>query len=162
MTESIQFVRASEYDAAAIVELRREIWASTYRGIYPDSMIDEFDFAWHREKELERIRRPDYDVYLIVRDGRRIGYLTMRRAERIALQSLYILEAYQHQGIGRKAFDFIIGYCRKSGASAFTCQCAPENWNARGFYERMGGRVVGEDLDNAERWTNSVTYRFDV
>lgn len=162
MPETIQFVPASESDAASIVELRREIWASTYRGIYPDSMIEAFDSAWHREKELLRIRRPDYAVYLIVRGGLRVGYLTMRKAERITLQSLYILAAHQRQGIGKKAFDFIMRYCAKNGARSFTCQCVPENWNARRFYERMGGRIVGEDLDNAESWTNSVTYRFDV
>ena len=37
-----------------------------------------------------------------------------------------------------------------------------ENLNARSFYERMGGKVIGQDLTNEERWQNSVTYRFTL
>ncbi len=45
MSEDVRFVPASEDDAMTIVALRQKVWASTYRGIYPDSMIDVFDYA---------------------------------------------------------------------------------------------------------------------
>lgn len=35
-----------------------------------------------------------------------------------------------------------------------------KTWNARAFYEKMGGEVIGADLANEEAWQNSVTYRF--
>ena len=76
------------------------------------------------------------------------------------MQSLYILSEYQRQGIGRAAFDFIKAYCREHGAKFFPCHCVPENLNARAFYEKMGGEVIGADLANEEAWQNSVTYRF--
>ena len=66
------------------------------------------------------------------------------------------------QGIGRQAFDFMSAYCREHHATAFICHCVPENFNARSFYERMGGEVIGEDLTNEERWQNSVTYQFTL
>ena len=66
------------------------------------------------------------------------------------------------RGIGRAAFDFIKAYCRERGAKSFICHCVPENLNARAFYEKMGGEVIGADLENEERWQNSVTYRFAV
>ena len=37
------FVEAAKEDAAAIIALRHQIWGTTYRGIYPDDMIDNFD-----------------------------------------------------------------------------------------------------------------------
>lgn len=82
------FVEATAADALTIIGLRRRIWDTTYRGIYPDSMIDDFDWAWHKEKELSRIHLPAYSVYLIRKDGRDIGYLTMHKADEIVLQSL--------------------------------------------------------------------------
>ena len=85
------FVEATAADALTIIGLRRRIWDTTYRGIYPDSMIADFDWAWHKEKELSRIHLPTYSVYLIQKDGRDIGYLTMHKADEIVLQSLYIL-----------------------------------------------------------------------
>lgn len=155
------FIPATESDVIEIIELRRQIWATTYRGIYPDSMIDVFDYSWHKEKELQRIRHPHYAVYLITDSNRNIGYLTMRKTDIITLQSLYIMSEYQHQGIGKQAFDFVIKYCKDNNAHSFICHCVPDNWNARRFYEKMGGKIVGEDVDNEESWMNSVIYQFD-
>ena len=83
-----QFEPATEDDAQTIMELRKRIWATTYRGLYPDSMIDEFDDAWHLEKELQRIRHPEYRIYRIVKDDRSIGYLCTRKTDVVLLQSL--------------------------------------------------------------------------
>ena len=144
-----------------IVHLRKQVWETTYRGIYPDGMLDNFDYPWHLDKELQRIQNPQYFVYLIEKDGYNIGYLTLRKSKGITLQSLYILQEYQHQGAGRHAFDFVIQFCKEHHARSFVCQCVPENWNARQFYEKMGGKLIGEDLGNAESWMDSVIYQFD-
>ena len=158
----VRFELAAEDDAGTIITLRKRIWATTYRGFYPDSMIDNFDDAWHLERELQRIRHPEYRVYRIVRDDRNIGYLTTRKSDVMMLQSLYILDKYQHQGIGQVAMDFVKRYCRENGVASFQCHCLPENWNARKFYEKMGGKIIGEDMDNEESWMNSVIYQFTV
>ncbi len=158
----VRFEPAAEEDAGTIIELRKRIWATTYRGLYPDSMIDGFDYAWHLEKELQRIRNPEYCVYRIVKNDRNIGYLSTRKMDTVILQSLYVLEEYQHQGIGRSGFDFVKRYCTEMGVDSFICHCLPKNRNARKFYETMGGTVIGEDMDNEESWMNSVIYRFMV
>ena len=158
----VRFELATEDDAQTIIELRKQIWATTYRGLYPDSMIDDFDYAWHLEKELQRIRHPEYRVYRLVKNDRNIGYLSMRKTDVVMLQSLYVLEEYQHQGIGRTAFEFVKQYCRENDTDSFICHCLPENWNARKFYEKMDGTVICEDMDNEESWMNSVIYRFVV
>lgn len=54
------FVKAAKEDVPEIIALRHQIWGTTYRGIYPDDMIDNFDWAWHQEKELLRINDPAY------------------------------------------------------------------------------------------------------
>ena len=69
----VRFELATEDDAKTIIELRKRIWATTYRGLYPDSMIDNYNYAWHLDKELKRIRNPQYRVYRIAKDDRNIG-----------------------------------------------------------------------------------------
>ena len=162
MAEEKLFIEASEEDVPSIIALRQRIWGTTYRGIYPDSMIDNFDWDWHREMELLRVHHPAYSVYLARKGRQDIGYLTINEADVITLQSLYISAEYQRQGIGRQAFDFVKAYCRAHQAASFVCHCVPENLNARSFYERMGGKVIGQDLANEERWQNSVTYQFTL
>ena len=44
MRSDEMFVRACSEDVPSIIGLRHRIWSTTYRGIYPDCMID--DFAW--------------------------------------------------------------------------------------------------------------------
>ena len=187
MLNAIHFISAAENDAVTIINLRKQIWATTYRGIYPDSMINQFDYAWHMDKELGRICNPEYAVYLIKKGNFNIGYLTIRKTDKVVLQSLYILEEYQHQGIGKLAFKFVNKYCEfnrftNSPIANYkgeiyslpfnmytfnkmwnvkSPQEAQENWNARLFYEKMGGKIIGEDLDNEESWMNSVIYRFE-
>ncbi len=162
MSRKIDFTPVTEDDVMTIVEMRKKIWATTYRGIYPDDMIDDFDYEWHREKELQRINHPDYSVYLILNGGQNVGYLIIeRKANVITLLSLYVLKEFQRQGIGTMAFDFVKQYCLENGATSFICHCVPENWNARRFYENMGGKVVSEDMGDEESWKNSVVYRFD-
>ena len=161
MLDTIHFISASENDVMSILNLRKQIWATTYRGIYPDSMIDDFDYAWHTDKEMRRISNPAYATYFITKDEFNIGYLTIRKTDKVILQSLYILEEYQHQGIGKFAFKFINKYCKNYGTNSFICHCLPDNKNARLFYEKMGGKLIGEDLDNEESWMNSVIYQFE-
>ena len=103
MRSDSMFVEAAKEDVPEIIALRHQIWGTTYRGIYPDDMIDNFDWAWHQEKELLRINDPAYSVYLLQKDDQNIGYLTISRTDGIVLQSLYILSEYQRQGIGRAA-----------------------------------------------------------
>lgn len=52
MRSDSMFVEAAKEDVPEIIALRHQIWGTTYRGIYPDDMIDNFDWAWHQEKEL--------------------------------------------------------------------------------------------------------------
>lgn len=162
MQSTVVFRRAQEEDAAVIAKLRQEIWATTYRGIYPDDMIDQFDYAWHTQKDAQRIKSPAYAVYLIALEDHPIGYITLRISEPTHLLSLYLRQEYQQQGIGRRAFAFIREVFQTLGVSIFTCACQPDNVHAMTFYHRCGGRVVGEDLSNEESWQNSVTFRFRV
>lgn len=37
--EEVRFVPATENDVMAIIELRKQVWITTYRGIYPDEML---------------------------------------------------------------------------------------------------------------------------
>ena len=162
MQSTVVFRRAQEEDAAVIAKLRQEIWSTTYRGIYPDDMIDQFDYAGHNQKDAQRIKSSAYAVYLIALEDHPIGYITRSLSEPTHLLSLYLRQEYQHRGIGRRVFSFIQEVFQTRGVSTFTCECQPDNVHAMTFYHRCGGRVAGEDLSNEESWQNSVTFRFRV
>lgn len=140
MRSDKMFVRACSEDVPSIIGLRHRIWSTTYRGIYPDCMIDDFAWDWHREKELARVNDPAYAVYLIRKGQQDIGYLTIHQADGVTLQSLYIVSEYQRNGIGRRAFDLVrrtVGNTVRSLSSATAFrrtimpECSMKKWAAR-------------------------------
>lgn len=115
----LQFRPARAEDGVLIARLRHKIWQTTYRGIYPDEMLESFDIAWHTQKDIQRILSPDYAVFLIVCGEQPVGYLNLRRGETPHLLSLYVQKEYQNLGIGGKAFAFVREYFRDEGAAFF-------------------------------------------
>lgn len=160
MNSSVDFILAQERDAETIALLRQKIWATTYRGIYPDEMIDHFDLAWHAEKDRQRIQSASFSVYLLQIDQTPVGYLILRMADPATLMSLYVLSDYQKQGIGTQAMAFAKECFQKAGMTSFLCHCQPDNANAIAFYHRMGGKIVDRDMENQESWQNSVVFQF--
>lgn len=156
----VHFTPAQPGDAHCISLLRQQCWAATYRGIYPDAMIDRFDFSWHAQRDLARITSNKFSVNLILEDTAPIGYMVIQHRCPPLLYSLYLLPEYQQHGIGRMAFRILHEYCRERKQPFFLCQCQPENAGAIAFYHRMGGTIISRDEDNEERFMNSVTFRF--
>lgn len=160
--DNIQFVPVKESEAGLIGRLRQKAWASTYRGIYPQEMMDRFDYDWHKERDLMRMRNPQFHHYFIQQQGRSVGYLTLKDGPSFLIYSLYLLPEAQKQGIGRQAFRFVSDFCTQRGIDTFSCHCQPDNTNAMDFYHHMGGEIVARDEGNEERWQDTVVFRFDV
>ena len=159
----IDFVPAKTSDAAAISTLRQRIWDTTYRGIYPDTAIDDFDYAWHQQRDLKKISDPSFTVYLNKHGDEDIGYFVFQHAgSGVWLHSLYVLREYQHKGIGKQAFLLLEGYCRENGIDRFACSCNPHNENAMRFYHRMGGVVTKTDTGHGNRQEDGVIFEFNV
>ena len=83
---SIEFILANEDTAKIISELRHEIWCTTYRGIYSDERIDNYDYEEHRQRDLQRIQDASYNVYLIADIDNPIGYFAFLATEIVYIQ----------------------------------------------------------------------------
>ena len=160
---NVEFIPAKASDAAAISTLRQRIWDTTYRGIYPDAVIDVFDYDWHQQRDLKKISNPSFTVYLIKYDDEDIGYFIFQHAgSGIWLRSLYVLREYQHKGIGKQAFAILKDYCQEKGINRFACDCSPHNENAMQFYQRMGGVVTKTDTGHENKQEDGVIFEFNL
>ena len=160
---NVEFVLAKAGDAVTISTLRQRIWDTTYRGIYPDTVIDDFNHEWHQQRDLKKISDPTFTVYLIKYGGENIGYFVFQHTDSgVWLRSLYVLQEYQHRGIGKQAFALLKDYCREKGISRFACDCSPHNKNAMQFYQRMGGVVTKTDTGHENRQEDGVVFEFNM
>ncbi len=157
---AVQFVPARMADAEILSEMRRRVWETTYRGIYPDDMIDNFDYAFHNERNRLFIGSERFDVYFLVEGTEKIGYLILCRGESLRLQSLYLLKEHRGRGLGTQAFAFARQYCRERGGAGFVLTCHPDNAGAMAFYEKMGGVIVSRDEGHARNEENGVDFQF--
>jgi len=159
----LTFYRAKPADALEWGRLRRSAWDATYRGIYPDEMIDQFDTDWHYHKDINKLHNPLYHIYFLQKKGKNAGYLVYQHnATGVILHSLYLLPDARHQGIGRMAINHVRDFCLTHGINQFFLQCSPWNTNAMGFYHAMRGTIIKEDIGHNEKIEDSAFFVFSV
>ena len=117
-----RFVKATEEDAAELARLRQRMWATTYRGIYPDEAIDAYDFAFYEARDRARLRDPALHAFLIKDGEESVGYFLFIDGEKLYLQSLYFLPEYRRRGLGRACLERLAAYGRERGRSFFTAK----------------------------------------
>ena len=96
----VTFRLAGSEDAKKLAEIRCKSWKSAYRGIYPDEMLDCFDFAGHEKRFRKQIQDAQTAVYVIQSGGRAVGYVTLSRREgykgfNVCMDSLYLMPEAQ-------------------------------------------------------------------
>lgn len=161
-TKDIKFVSARITDAKIFGQLRNKCWQSTYRGIYPNEMIENFDFDFHLRQDTNRLCDKQYKNFLIKSNSTDVGYMTLKfYKDFLVIQSLYLLPNEQRQGIGSMAFQLVRRICIEHKMSYFICYCHPDNTKALTFYSKMGGVVISQEIC-AESWQNSVCIKFEI
>ena len=164
---TVVFREAVPSDAPVLTDTRRKAWGSTYRGIYPDEMIDNFDFACYLARDVKRIEDPEQLVYLLMDGDTCGGYLCIGppawgayKDFGFCLNALYILPPYQGQGFGRQAFALTAAECRRRGFQKFFCGCNAHNHKARNFYGHMGGHLGAARLGHRNPAEDQVYFEF--
>ncbi len=149
----IELIKASLSDACIIAHTRKIVWEQTYRGIYPDGMIDGYDLDYYTRRDRQRMEAPNQHYYLYMDGKICVGYFSFGpyhygqyKDFAVCLNNLYILEEYKGLGLGKRAFWVIREYCQTQGIDKFFCGCNANNLPAMEFYRHMGG-IQGDEAD---------------
>jgi ribosomal protein S18 acetylase RimI-like enzyme len=141
--------RAGPSDWTAIAAIHAASWRSAYRGIYPDSYLDEKAPAERRAFWCEAFggMDPELDVvFLAEQAGEAVGFACVRRQAEAAgplLDNLHVLPGRKGEGIGRRLIAAAAAWLvEKDPEAALQLVVWADNAAARGFYARLGGREV--------------------
>jgi ribosomal protein S18 acetylase RimI-like enzyme len=112
---------------------------------------DEAEYrAGYAEWTREQLRgeEPDSELYVVERDGVRVGRLrVVRRAgAAVEIAGLQVLPAHQGRGVGTDVVRRVAAEAHAAGL-ALELGVEKDNPRARALYERLGLRPVGEDDD---------------
>jgi GNAT superfamily N-acetyltransferase len=142
----IDLIKASPADAYRIAQVRHLVWDETYRGIYPDEMIDGYDLETQAQRFAEKLADPNHHHFIFMDSTTCVGFFSFGpynygtyKDFALCLNHLYIRNGYKGMGLGRQAFSVIREYCRSQGIDRFFCGCNANNTPAMGFYRHMGG-----------------------
>lgn len=160
--------KATYSDCKELSYLKREIWETTYRGIYPDAKLDSYDYLKNEEKFKNYIDNPNQQLYVVTDNNVIIAYIEFGKPFRPfenyeqEIGLFYIRKDYQGSGLGKKLFDFAYEYIKITSVDKFFISCHKYNFNAQKFYEKMGGKIVKVDDDMANNGLPQVKYEYKI
>lgn len=133
--------KAAEDDVEQIAEIVVEDWKKAYKGIIDDGWLDSMSVEQQYQKEMQRYR----DMMVAADGGEILGYawnlIADDEASDCEIVALYVRYAKRNNGIGKALFQNSIDFFRASGRKMMIIWCLKENYEARKFYEKMGGKV---------------------
>ncbi len=148
---NITFRKATIADCYALAVLKGIVWNTTYKGIYSDDTLANYDIPKNQAIFESIVANPDIELYVAECDQQIIGLMTCGKPfkpfrhyeQEIGL--LYILKAYQRRGIGKSFFNIARNQTLKQGHTEFLVSVNKQNSNAISFYLAMGGMIILED-----------------
>lgn len=161
-------IRIATYkDCRDIAILKRSVWESTYRGIYPDEKLDKYDVDLNENKFKNMIKQQSQKLFVVLNECEIIGYMSCGKIMRpfhnhthdIGL--LYLSKEYHGKGIGFELFEFAKKELENQGAKKFIVSCNKYNISAQQFYKKMGGKIIKVDEDKEDKSIPQVKFYFE-
>ena len=146
-------VDAGPGDAAAVAHIHATSWKTTYRGILPDSYLDnqaDDERAAYWQAALQDQR------YAIVKlacvSEKFVGLIALRKDSGdkgydFTIEHLHLLPEHRGQGLGRDLLRAGAEAARGEGAASLCLWVFEANTAAIGFYERLGGVTDAHGVD---------------
>jgi ribosomal protein S18 acetylase RimI-like enzyme len=139
--------RATVDDAEAFERIRVGTWQSTYRGLFPDALLDGMrpNVERRRERLRELAESPAEFCFVAEFAGKVVGFAigcperTGDPAYKGEVAAIYVLPAHQRKGLGRALIRESARELAAHDMTSLLIWVLRENRIGRDFYERLGG-----------------------
>lgn len=143
MAYTIRF--ADINDCKALGTIHCESWKIAYKGIVPDSILENMSAEKSMMKFIDSISSGKEKNVIITKDNNAIGFMCLGKCRDNDLEDLfgeiwgiYLLPSYWRKGAGTELVNWGISYLNNMGFSKISLWVLEENNNARMFYEKFG------------------------
>ncbi len=156
----ISIRRAVPGDQVGIARVHVSSWQTSYRGLVPENILENLSVERSAAYWGSQLEGDNQEwTFVAEEEGAIIGFVSGGpfRPEQAPpdfpdrydseLYAIYLLEAYKRLGIGKRLFRAQVGALSRSGFIAMMLWVLSENRDASHFYEKLGGRVVGEKTE---------------
>ena len=147
----IQIRRATINDSAGIARVQVDSYRTAYAGIFSPTYLEHFTVEEQMQDWYDwMMNKPRDLIYVAVADtGEVVGYalgrpgLTTIAPYESELLAMHVRQSQQRQGIGRSLFQTVAEQLQMQGCASLMLWVLEKN-PARSFYEKLGGRLIGE------------------
>lgn len=165
MDETIRRAQPDDADACAAIHVAA--WEASYRGIVPDEEFARRPLARGQRQWRDWLARDD-NVTLVACDpaGRVLGFAGANLVDRTQtgfdsyLAMLYLQPEMKGRGLGKALLAEMAAELIALGARSMVLRTLRLN-ASRAFYERLGARLVREDVPIDAGVFDDVVYAFD-
>lgn len=151
LLNNIVIRQAQQQDAQRVAEIRQNTWRTTYSGLIPEYYFENFNL----EKETERYKNLFVNAdnaFVIEVNNKVVGFFFLSNTPQIiseqeysaSIGAIYVEQDFQRMGLGKKAFEVINNYFKNKKQKHFFVYCLKTNEIGKSFYEKNGGRIIGE------------------
>ncbi|MGH2620076.1 MAG: GNAT family N-acetyltransferase [Anaerolineales bacterium] len=146
----VRIERATVQGVQGIRNVLAVTWRDTYSSFLSESSIAKVTAEWHtpRVLEAEIVRASTFSGVARASETSEeiVGMITAHsRDELLVVTRLYVLPAYQRQGIGQRLMN--ASYLAFPGSLRVQLDVEEQNPKGRAFYERVGFKEVGRKID---------------
>jgi len=135
-----------------IASIHIDTWRTTYRGHFPDAVLDALDLDRWTVRREQRLRElPAREICLVAEhEGSVVGFVMAGPRDFDAasvggeVYAIYVRDAAQRAGAGRALLSEAARRLDAFGLRSLLIWVLRENAKGRSFYERMGGRAERE------------------
>lgn len=159
----MEIALASIEDSKELSYLKKKVWETTYRGIYSDQKIDNYNYEERQNKFEKMIKDDNQEVYVCKEKNKIIGYMIVGtplhesiNGYSLTINDLGIEESYRGKGIGKMFIDIV----KSKNKKFFNC-CNYYNIKAQKFYEKMGGKIIKTSIDKDSKEHSQVYYIYE-
>jgi ribosomal protein S18 acetylase RimI-like enzyme len=147
----LQVRRATKRDAPAIARVQVDTWRTTYRGIVPDSYLDNMDYARSQRNWEDLIADKIHLSTVFVAEDDKLGIIGFASCGAARekkwgfageLYAIYMRHEAQGQGTGRRLVLSVARELKAKGLDSMLVWVLAENPYKR-FYDSIGGTCIG-------------------
>ena len=143
-------------------------WKETYKGIVPQSELDELENTEELriKNSYENFDENDNNQFVLEIDNEIVGFVNIGKTEDKEFENcgeifaLYIIGKFKGQGYGKKLFERAVLELKKLGFNKMLISCLKEN-PTNEFYKHMGGIYIKDGIYKRLNLKENVYY-FDI
>ncbi|WP_203247131.1 GNAT family N-acetyltransferase [Sporosarcina beigongshangi] len=159
--------KAELEDAVGIAKVHVDSWRTTYKGIVPDTYLASLSYESREKIWMNGIEQNN--VYIVEDDNGQIVGFASGGKERTGkyeayvgeLYAIYLLEAQQGNGLGRKLVQTVVDDLKEKKLNSMLIWALKENPACR-FYETLGGKEVDTaEIEIEGKKLSEIAYGWD-